>query len=1103
MQLPSSGINAEYGGGDGALLHEIFSPPYRVPSLAEAIFDSGLSNPSQVCELCLQFAGQVAREAENLYMSQDDIGAIALYTFDYGPNGSTNPYTLINRALYTHTVQNLHQVRGLMYLLLSALRKLHKVVSSSVPSGHFYRGITRKVDTAEYTKGKKVTWPSFSSTTTDMEVTKGFLKDKTGQLSGTLFEIQNAWGYDIKPFSLISGEKEILLEPGREFEVVSVVDGAMYVIQLNMKETPLLFAEHIDTFKNVDFSVNHNNVLRAVNSLNLLTTPLPVNYQQKLLQCLCRYTEIYDSTSESTCANTNMVRAVCKVLEYYIGLKNVGIITYACCLLKQLTQFKDCRTHFNNSPALLAKAIEENINNSSIVEKSLEVFEFLSRYGKCELFPFLKPVLQAMELYEVSCKIQVIICKILARITTSRCGKDLKPYTEQIINRVNTSLQLHSADATIGEYGLKVLECVGLKLDCASSLSCSPVFSVMKGHPANINIQITACKVLGLISSCDFRFLTTLELKDCVVQAIEAHPTDCRLKQAVHVLLESVLIMDSTLGTSATRFISALMERDATPPSFNLPVKIVEKEGLLLVISSLKTNSTLTTLDITGSDIGTCGAALCESLKQNVSLTSLNLENCILEKAAFFLGEALKVNCSLLVLNLACKELYATGFGFIMQGLSKNTTVTTLILEGKRLDDEISQVLACFLASINSLTTVNISRCNINSKSQEKIYNALKVNRMLHSLSCNDNGYCSSPAVKALAEALVVNTTLSCLSLQYLLQSSEQVQFLGKALKVNNTLTSLDISSTNCIDDTAVEVLASTLSVNSTLKILGLGGADFENLNGLKLLTAAISKQSTIVSIAFMQARWSPDGLSYLCEFLKTDKSLTSLDLTGLNPTSAELLQIAETLKVNTSLKSLLIRCTNFDEAKPVTEILRASKSLTYLNLGGPEAWDPNAVKALASGLKETTSLVTLDLPSSNALDNRDRAFFETLSSSKFLKRFSMSENQVPLLEGESLYSFITSNTSVLSFDLTNCNQPPTTKQWVVRALCVRREEKHKPVLAFLLGHYISDDSHNNLLKLLPVHLLKIIFAFYRTLTTMQVQYLLDYWVPSPKAEDE
>ncbi|KAG0041328.1 hypothetical protein BGZ89_007519, partial [Linnemannia elongata] len=72
-----------------------------------------------------------------------------------------------------------------------------------------------------------------------------------------------------------------------------------------------------------------------------------------------------------------------------------------------------------------------------------------------------------------------------------------------------------------------------------------------------------------------------------------------------------------------------------------------------ILAKALKTNSTLTTLDLQGNSIGDDGAkALAEALKTNSTLTTLNLyNNSIGDDGAKALAEALKTNSTLTTLN--------------------------------------------------------------------------------------------------------------------------------------------------------------------------------------------------------------------------------------------------------------------------------------------------------------------------------------------------------------------------------------------------------------------------------------------------------------------
>ena len=96
---------------------------------------------------------------------------------------------------------------------------------------------------AACTEGEEIVWRAISSTSPDMKVTKAFLANcsASGKAEGTLFIIEDGWGYDVQPFSLYPDEEEIVLEPERLFKVTSVISGeGLTIIRLEMLKTPLV-----------------------------------------------------------------------------------------------------------------------------------------------------------------------------------------------------------------------------------------------------------------------------------------------------------------------------------------------------------------------------------------------------------------------------------------------------------------------------------------------------------------------------------------------------------------------------------------------------------------------------------------------------------------------------------------------------------------------------------------------------------------------------------------------------------------------------------------------------------------------------------------------
>ncbi|CAF3393125.1 unnamed protein product [Rotaria sp. Silwood2] len=115
--------------------------------------------------------------------------------------------------------------------------KLFLTALSKLPStGHrfIYRGV--KLDLRQkYTEGTRIVWWGFSSCTTTVGVLESdAFFGKSG--TRTLFVIECDTGKDIRQHSFYQKEDEILLLPGREFEIVSSMDMGNKLSMIQLKE---------------------------------------------------------------------------------------------------------------------------------------------------------------------------------------------------------------------------------------------------------------------------------------------------------------------------------------------------------------------------------------------------------------------------------------------------------------------------------------------------------------------------------------------------------------------------------------------------------------------------------------------------------------------------------------------------------------------------------------------------------------------------------------------------------------------------------------------------------------------------------------------------
>ncbi|KFH69340.1 hypothetical protein MVEG_04154 [Podila verticillata NRRL 6337] len=204
--------------------------------------------------------------------------------------------------------------------------------------------------------------------------------------------------------------------------------------------------------------------------------------------------------------------------------------------------------------------------------------------------------------------------------------------------------------------------------------------------------------------------------------------------------LPNMKIIHIVLPKEFVKFLSFQQKASSYPckSSFGLVTGRIGGNEFGILAVMLKTNSTLTTLDLTGNSIGNNGAqALAEALMTNSTLTTLNLEgNNIGDKGAQALTEALKTN----------------------------STLTTLNLEGNNIGDKGAQALAEALKTNSTLTTLNLRWISIGDNGAQALAEALKTNSPLINLDLRSNSIGDNGA-QALAEALKTNSTLTTLNL--------------------------------------------------------------------------------------------------------------------------------------------------------------------------------------------------------------------------------------------------------------------------------------------------------------------------------------------------
>ena len=205
-------------------------------------------------------------------ISKEESMIIASYIVDVR---KASIYRIIYRTL-NDDKKNIKNISKYLYLFIKSLRKLKKYSDSK----YLYRGI--RIKDMPLIKGNKKTFSTFLSTSIDIHIAKCFAEN------GVIYYLGNAWGYDISLFSCYQEEKEILLEPERQFLVEEVISVNNTInAKLKMLDTPLVLEDIIPMEINDinDLKKQLQNEKRKNSDLNKIIKQLEnknKDYEQKI-----------------------------------------------------------------------------------------------------------------------------------------------------------------------------------------------------------------------------------------------------------------------------------------------------------------------------------------------------------------------------------------------------------------------------------------------------------------------------------------------------------------------------------------------------------------------------------------------------------------------------------------------------------------------------------------------------------------------------------------------------------------------------------------------------------------------------------------------------
>lgn len=246
-----------------------------------------------------------------------------------------------------------------------------------------------------------------------------------------------------------------------------------------------------------------------------------------------------------------------------------------------------------------------------------------------------------------------------------------------------------------------------------------------------------------------------------------------------------------------------------------------------------------------------------EGLQQNSkTIVILELSGIHMRKVDFVaLAEGLKVNTSLSALILENSKLDDDNLGIIASGLeqARDIPLVKLYLRSNQVGDQGIDALGPFLQANGTLEKLDFSRNCLSSNGALALFSAFLHNRLtrIRSINLSHNTLRDLDDVESGIEPfLQKNRSLRILNLEGNNLNNESIHALSDGIK-NNEYTAMErlYLGWNAIGDVGAIALAEMLESNTSLRVLGLGENLIQNA-GARALLAAMDENTTIKEIS-------------------------------------------------------------------------------------------------------------------------------------------------------------------------------------------------------------------------------------------------------------
>ena len=413
-------------------------------------------------------------------------------------------------------------------------------------------------------------------------------------------------------------------------------------------------------------------------------------------------------------------------------------------------------------------------------------------------------------------------------------------------------------------------------------------------------------------------------------------------------------------------------------------------------------------------------------LKASLSeITALNIShNNITTEVGDAIAEFLSHNTKLKIFDISCNNMQESRYENVFKALQNISSLTSLNLSKCNVVNQAADALGTVLLCNTSLQDIDISYNNLSMSDAVKIFKGMQNISNLVKVNVSHN-MITDEATDELATVLLNNISLQKLDFSYSNLSVLDAVKIFKGMKNISNLISINISH-NMITDEAVDKLATVLLNNISLQKLDLSYNNLAVLDSVKIFKA-LKRTSKLRAINVSHNMITDEAAESLSTILSHNSDLETLNLSYNDFTSKGFNEIFKGMKEILYLRSLDISHAKitFEATRNIGTIVGQNKKLEELDISYNDVQTLGAIKILKS-VKFISTLTKFNIAHNMIAYGATNNIFEVLDNNSKLKELNFTYNSQ--LEKDVITKIIASDTmekiaTKLSIFITNLQE--------------------------------------------------------------------------------